>query len=254
MRPNRVQLFNFLKGQPMELALTIIAGLGLLLLIISYLGYVRAGFKYNVVTGLISALPVLNIVTLPALWNKAGKKFLIGFLGLIILASSWFFGANKGTENLIAKFKGQPANNNISQTITSNTGTTIIKPATIPSASNASQGQISSSTGSNNASSSAPIDSAAAPFSNTRQRIIDESAMASLPAKPLYIMTFETIPVNQLTRLKDRIVKIKSNGSLYEGRVLSVNNGSVTIQAGVEQELAIANIQELQLMVKKAKP
>jgi len=64
----------------MELAFTIIAGLGALLILFSYLGFVFAGFRHHFVTGIISALPVLNIVTVPALWPKARKKIIISFL------------------------------------------------------------------------------------------------------------------------------------------------------------------------------
>ena len=232
----------------MEFALTIIAGLGLLLLIISYLGYIRAGFKYNFVTGVISTLPVLNIVTLPALWNKVGKKFMMGLLGFIIFGASWFLGVDKVVGKLIARFNGKETSSAVQQTITSNSGTTIIKPApSVPAASAQANAQQGNGT-------ATPLTPASAPFSNTRQRAIDESEMNNLPAKALYIMRFETIPVNQITSLKDRIVRIKTKEGAYEGRLLSVNNNSVVIQSGGEQELAIANIRELQLMTKKAQP
>ena len=233
----------------MELALTIIAALGLLLFFFSYLGYVRAGFKYNLITGIISALPVLNIVTLPALWNKVSKKFFMGLLGLIIFSASWFFGANKGVDNLLLRFNGGEDNiGTVQQTISGNTGTTIIKPAP-----NISPNE-ESSAGQAFSSDTPPVSSAIAPFSNTRQRVIDESKMGSLPAKALYIMTFETIPVNQITALKNRIVKIKTNRESYEGRILAVNNGTVIIQSAGKQELPIGNIKELQLMTRKALP
>ena len=91
----------------MELALTIIAGLGALLFIVSYLSYVASGFRHHFVTGIISALPVLNVVTLPSLWDKSRGKFVIGFIGLVIAAVAWFMGANKGFQNLLSK---QPVN------------------------------------------------------------------------------------------------------------------------------------------------
>jgi len=87
----------------MELALTIIAGLGALLFLVSYLSYVASGFKHHFVTGIISALPVLNIVTLPSLWDKSRGKFVIGFIGLVIAAAAWLLGADKGFQNILSK-------------------------------------------------------------------------------------------------------------------------------------------------------
>ena len=80
----------------MELAFTILAGLGAFLILIGYLGFVFAGFRHHFVTGIISALPVLNIVTVPALWPKAGRKVVTSILGIIIVLASWFLGANTG--------------------------------------------------------------------------------------------------------------------------------------------------------------
>ena len=92
----------------MEMALVALAGIGLLLFIYSFLAYIFAGFKHHPVTGLISMLPVLNIVTLPSLWHTTGRKLIIGFIGLLIAAGSWFMGAEQGTNNLLAKIQGNP--------------------------------------------------------------------------------------------------------------------------------------------------
>ena len=90
----------------MEIALVALAGIGILLFIFSYLAYIFAGFKHHPVTGLISTLPVLNVITLPSLWHKTGRHLIFGFIGLLIAVASWMFGADKGVNNLIAKIQG----------------------------------------------------------------------------------------------------------------------------------------------------
>ncbi len=92
----------------MEIGLVALAGIGLLLFLYSFLAYIIAGFKHHSVTGLISMLPVLNIVTLPSLWHLVGRKLIIGFVGLLIAVGSWVMGAEQGFNNLIAKVQGKP--------------------------------------------------------------------------------------------------------------------------------------------------
>ena len=92
----------------MEIGLVALAGIGLLLFLYSFLAYILAGFKHHPVTGLISMLPVLNIVTLPSLWHLVGRKLIIGFVGLLIAGGSWVIGAEQGINNLIAKVQGKP--------------------------------------------------------------------------------------------------------------------------------------------------
>ena len=190
----------------MELGLTILAGLGALLFLMGYLGFVIAGFKHHFVTGLISALPVFNIVTVPALWRKTSRKVITSAIGLVIVVASWFFGANTGIQNLIAMLKGDKP--------------TVSQPAT-------------------------PLDGNA-----SLQPTINESKMQALPKKALYYMTFEAIPLDKVQTLKGRVVRITiSNGDNIEGRVSDLTASSITVQGN---ELVIANIKEISLMVKKS--
>ena len=230
----------------MELVLTIIAGIGLLLLILSYLAYMLAGFKHHFVTGLISALPVLNIVTLSALWQKAGKKFLTGLLGLVIFVASWFFGADKGLSNLYARVMGKQ------QTITQpaqGTNATAVA-LSLPQVSNQPKGNTPITT-------PVAVTAVSKPFSNQAQRFIDKDEVVTLPSKALYKMLFESVSVDKITTLNGRIVRVRTNKTTIEGKILSVNASSVLVQSGgsnpTEEELAIANIKELKLMIKKAK-
>ncbi len=189
----------------MELGLTILAGLGALLFLIGYLGFVVAGFKHHFVTGLISALPVFNIVTVPALWRKASRKVISSAIGLVLVIASWFLGANTGIQNLIAMVKGDKPI--VSQSTTSLDTDTSLQPT------------------------------------------INESNMQALPKKALYRMAFEAIPLDKIQTLKDRVVQITTNnGDKIEGRVSHLTASSITVQGN---ELAIANIKQISLMVKK---
>lgn len=221
----------------MELALTIIAGIGVLLFLIGYLGFVVAGFKHHFVTGIISALPVLNIVTIPALWHKVSKKFLLSILGIALVGGSWFMGADKGINKTIAKLKGE-------------------KVQLIGNTTNSNQTSLNI----NRATSSTTI--ASAPSSQTfsnpyteKQRYIDESNVIPLPSKALYSVRFEAIPLNNISALKGRTIQIVTkDNQLYEGQVTALSTSSIVVQprGSVANELPIANIKQLRLMVKKA--
>jgi len=220
----------------MELALTIVAALGALLFIIGYLAFVLAGFRHHFVTGIISVFPVLNIVTIPALWHKVGKKVILSFIGAAIVAGSWFMGADKGINNLVAMLKGDAPQE------------TVI-------ASSSSQSTGTQSTSISNTVKIAPADSGemASPYL-AKQRQLDESRMQGLPPRALYRMSFDDVPVNQIKSLKGRVIQLITNDhELFEGRVNSVSNSSVIIQSGsIANELPLANIKQLRLMVKKA--
>ncbi len=223
----------------MELALIIIAGIGILLFALSYLSYLFTGFKHHFVTGIIAALPVLNVVTLPALWHKAGKKFVTGFLGLIIFGASWHFGADKGIKNLVSSING---NSEKVITSTSNAAPSSMIPLSLPNANdqtNSTQKILSN----NNPK----------PAQNIKHPFIDDDKLLSLPSKALYKLTFETVPLESIATLNNRIVRIKTeNGVTREGRILTITSNMVLINAGLdEQEIPIANILQLQLMVKK---
>ncbi len=213
----------------MELAFTILAGLGALLILIGYLGFVFAGFRHHFVTGIISALPVLNIVTVPALWSKAGRKVIISILGTIIVVASWFLGANTGIQKYVGMLKG---NKQVAQTV-----------ITAPSANNTTR-----ITNTSNLS-SVQIGPTATPSATSPQYTIDESKMQQLPKKALYRMSFEIVPVDKIQGLKNRVVKvITTSNDQFEGRITNITASSIIIQGN---ELPIANIKQISLMVKK---
>jgi len=210
----------------MQLALTILAGLGALIFVFCFIGYVLSGFKHHFVTGLISMLPVLNIVTLPSLWDKNSRKFLTGLVALVITSGAWFMGADNGFQNLVSR--GNLSSNEEVVISSASNSTTAIK---VPS--------------SNNQQINNPVTKTSFNY--------DEEDMFALPSKALYVMGFDIVPINQISSLKGRIVQITNNNNeLIEGRVKSIAPGSVIVDGDLENELPIASIKQLKLMVKKA--
>ena len=212
----------------MQLALLILAGLGALLFIISFLGYVISGFRHHFVTGLIATLPVLNIITLPSLWHKSSRKFIVGLIGLIIFIGAWFLGADKGIQNLLSR-----------------QGSSVSKEVVVISATPSNSNQQSTTTN------ELVIESL--PIKSNRSQSLNESDMLDLPKKALYKMGFDIVPVSQINTLLGRIVQItKTDNTQVEGRIKSVSPGSVILDGLFENELPLASIKQLKLMVKKA--
>lgn len=241
----------------MEITLTIIAALGVLLFLIGYLAFVLAGFRQNFITGIISALPVLNIVTVPALWHKTSKKLMISVLGIAITTASWFFGADANIKKVLfhsdnADMRNAQTRVDANASQSTGFGTNLSSPA-INISQNVKRGsrQVVGTTVIR------PSDETVStgPFANT-QRLIDESEMQELPKIALYKLAFETVPVNKVKTLKGRIIQLISNkNKLIEGRISRVSNSSIFLHSGrtisIENEFPIANIKQLRLMVKR---
>lgn len=209
----------------MELALIITAAIGALLFVLGYLAFIIGGFKHHFVTGVISALPVLNIVTLPSLWYNNKGKLAVSTLGLIIFIAAWVFGANK---NILQLLSGKSVTQK--ETVMLSTPKTNTKIFSQPVAENVDDTQ-------------------------KQQRALQKNtdSLLQLPSKALYSMVFENVPTDRINTLENRVVKIKlNNNNVIEGRVLSVNSSSVLLSGAVENEIPIANIKTLSLMVKKA--
>jgi len=205
----------------MELALIILAGIGIVLFLVNYLAYVLVGFKHHFVTGIIAIFPGLNIVTVPSLWHQSSKKVVAGFVGLSLAGVAWFMGANTGIRNILT---------------TKESNETVI---------------LSSQT-----SEAKDIKAETTIISSPTQRAdssFNESEMQGLPEKALYKMVFENVPVDKLGSLLGRIVKItKINNDEIEGSLIKASSSSVLLQNGVETEIPLANIKQISLMVKKA--
>ncbi len=79
----------------MEYILVAVFAIGLLLFVLSWLRVIWVGFKHHPMTGLISAIPVVNLLVLPTIWHKVSGWLLLGFIGLLITIMAWFMGAEQ---------------------------------------------------------------------------------------------------------------------------------------------------------------
>jgi len=208
----------------MQLALLIFAGLGAVLFLVSFVAYAISGFRHHFVTGIISMLPVLNIITLPSLWYKSSRKFIVGFIGLIIFILAWLLGADQGIQNLLSR-QDKPIDN----------------------------ASLNVATTQKNQQKPSVLNTTSVAVTPNRSLLLNEENMIDLPKIALYKMAFDTVPVNQISNLQGRVVQIiKTDSSRIEGRIKSVSPGSVVLEGLFENELPISSIKQLKLMVKKS--
>ena len=208
----------------MQLALLIFAGLGAVLFLVSFVAYAISGFRHHFVTGIISMLPVLNIITLPSLWYKSSRKFIVGFIGLIIFILAWLLGADQGIQNLLSR-QDKPIDN----------------------------ASLNVATTQKNQQKPSVLNTSSVAVTPNRSLLLNEENMVDLPKIALYKMAFDTVPVNQISNLQGRVVQIiKTDSSRIEGRIKSVSPGTVVLEGLFENELPISSIKQLKLMVKKS--
>lgn len=208
----------------MQLALLIFAGLGAVLFLVSFVAYAISGFRHHFVTGIISMLPVLNIITLPSLWYKSSRKFIVGFIGLIIFILAWLLGADQGIQNLLSR-QDKPIDN----------------------------ASLNVATTQKNQQKPSVLNTTSVAVTPNRSLLLNEENMIDLPKIALYKMAFDTVPVNQISNLQGRVVQIiKTDSSRIEGRIKSVSPGTVVLEGLFENELPISSIKQLKLMVKKS--
>ncbi|MCK5897050.1 MAG: hypothetical protein KAG20_09600 [Cocleimonas sp.] len=219
----------------MENALSIIAVLGGLLFVFSFVKYVLTGFRYHPVTGLLALIPVINVITLPTLMDgKIIRVILLGILGLMFSIGAWFLGADKSLYRHISILRGQStfisgtqSGNQESQAMTSNMGVT-------------SSGQPSSAN--------------VAPSSNNQPAVPQPVYFVNLPKHALYNMTFIDAPVDKISTLQGRTVQIITlKNTVAEGRLEKATTSSVFVlqkkNETVANEILISNIKQLKVLI-----
>jgi hypothetical protein len=231
----------------MENALTIIVVFGGLLFIYSFIRYALAGFRYHPVTGLLALVPVVNIIALPTLMDsKIIRIIIIGIIALLLAVVAWFLGADKSLYQHISKLQGQPvAVSNVNQHI-DNKQKTIISATDVTALSAQATGAIKNSAAEEVVvASSADMQIAPRPV-----YIVD------LPKQALYNMQFIDAPVQQLSTLKGRTVRIVTRkDAILEGRLEKITSSSAFIlrtgDSNIAYEMLISNIKQIKVLVKR---
>ena len=231
----------------MEIVLTVIAVLGGLLFIFSYIKFVLTGFRYHRITGFLAFLPVINLITLPTLMDgKLVRILIIGIIGLTLSVGAWFLGADKSLQKHISSLRGQPIIISSNKQEAANKNQELTAP----------KAQASSTEKNITDKTTTVAGATTKPIETTTQVAPQSVYFETLPKQALYSMEFIDAPVQQINTLQGRIVRISSNnGSSIEGQIQSIANGSVFIRkngdGNIAYEMLIANIKQLQVMIKK---
>ncbi|MEZ5477402.1 MAG: hypothetical protein R3E95_07950 [Thiolinea sp.] len=204
----------------MEYLLPAAFAIGLLLFVLSWLRVVIAGFGHHFVTGLVSVVPVLNLLILPGIWHKVYAWVLAGILGLLVAVGSWYGGADKYVyryahdAGLATPGMDMPADTPALSTQTLNP---------------------------------TPIETPAAPLPSG----------AELPKNALYRMTYQQVDSATLGQYAGRYVRITRNDrKTFEGRVLGSNEEGVLLERRanggvIEHHVDYAEIEKAEVMSKQ---
>lgn len=201
----------------MELAVLTITAIGIFLFSISYIKFAYEGFRHHFVTGLLTLIPVINLIALPTLWDRTRSMLVVGLVGLIAAIIAWFAGADKAFE-AVRTDRNTPIA--ATQTIPGNAGISTI-------------------------------------ITNEKQNGSAETFLSLLPGKALYRLDFESASPNQIRSFAGRIVRITSNDhTVTDGRIQNFTQSSVFIEqpgdGNIAYELMLSNIKSIDVMVKRA--
>lgn len=222
----------------MENVLTIIAILGGLLFIFSFVKYAITGFRYHPVTGILALIPVVNLITLPTLMDaKIVRVVIIGIIGLIFSIAAWFLGANESLYQHISALRGQST---LSASVERKTTEKQTTTASIDGSSKNNQAIISANT-------SATTNESPVALPQPVYRV-------NLPKQALYNMKFIEAPIEQIETLKGRVVQIITRkNALIEGRVQKATAASVFIiradNETIAHEMLLSNIKQLKVLI-----
>jgi hypothetical protein len=222
----------------MENVLTIIAILGGLLFIFSFIKYAITGFRYHPVTGILALIPVVNLITLPTLMDgKIVRVVIIGIVGLIFSIGAWFLGANESLYQHISALRGQSTlSSSVEQKATD-------KPITTTSIEGSSK----------NDQAITSVNTSVA--TNESQVALPQPVYrVNLPKQALYNMKFIEAPIEQIGTLPGRTVQIITRRhALIEGRRHKATTASVFIlrrdNETIAYEMLLSNIKQLKVLI-----
>nr|CAA6818191.1 MAG: Unknown protein [uncultured Thiotrichaceae bacterium] len=165
--------------------------IGMLLFVASWLRVIFAGFGHQFLTGIVSAIPVVNLLILPSIWHKVYGWLFVGIIGLLVAVGSWFAGA----EEHVYRYAHE-------------SGISLPNPV--------AEGPLDNNTRSHT------------PETNTVQDTSDEHTPAAplapgevLPKKSLYKMTYQKISPNQLGEYTGNYARItRTDRKTFEAKVL----------------------------------
>jgi len=208
-----------------EYILLTIFAIGLLLFLLSWLRVIFAGFRHHVVTGLVSIIPVLNLLILPTIWHKVSVWVLAGIVGLLAASGSWYLGADKSVHR-----------------VASDSGFALPMPGA------------ASQQGEGTADQKVPA--APEPQTQSLSPPPRTTTGTELPRSALYSMRFQSIEADALDGHDGNYIRIfRNDHKRLEGTLLRHGTHSLTIQYRIngnltEQDISIKDVERLEVMAR----
>ncbi|MEZ5536476.1 MAG: hypothetical protein R3F02_12720 [Thiolinea sp.] len=193
--------------------------IGLLLFVASWLRVIFAGFGHHFVTGIVSAVPVLNLLILPGIWHKVYGWVFAGIIGLLVAVGSWFAGAEEHVYRYAA-------------------GSGISLPA--PTAENQTADTVTQT----DTTAMTDVDTPAAPLAPGEE----------LPKKSLYKITYQKISSQNLGQHIGSYARItRTDHKTFEGKIIGLANDGIMVERRsnggvIEQRVTFDEITDAEVM------
>lgn len=205
--------------------------IGALLFVASWLRVIFAGFGHHFITGIVSAVPVINLLILPGIWHKVYAWVFTGIIGLLVAVGSWYAGADEHVYRYAHE-----------------TGISLPAPAGEGVLDSNTRAHLPDSTAEQDAGNSSNDEfTPAAPLPPGQE----------LPKKALYKMTYQKVASNSLGQYIGSYVRItRKDHKTFEGKVLGVTNNGIFVERRsnggiIEQRVGYDDITHAEVMRKQ---
>lgn len=226
--------------------------LGVLLFVYGWIRVIIGGFYHHPMTGLVAVLPGINLLVLPAVWHRVGKAVIVGFVGILLAAGSWFLGAEPKVNKLAGKFGFT-----ITDKVVEASGAVLGAPAE-----SAAEPQ------SMTYSFDLPDKAAAPPeaemhagdaAANEAAALMDKPAVTekALPPNALYHIVFEPVALDKLANATGQYAHLtQKDGRKREGKIMAGTAEQIQLQerrggGEVTSTIRLGDIRDGALMVKR---
>ncbi len=187
--------------------------IGVAIFILAYLIIAFASFRHHFITGLVSLVPVANLIILPTVWHKTAKIFIASIISISLASAAWFSGANQHIAQLAQNFTGQKSH--------------IIK-----------TNYQANSTHSNQTEPTQVISHT--PTDLKKVSLFNHYKQPPLPNKALYYLLFKQVNRQDWEYLKDSLIRITfEDETQVEGRVSKILPDRLVIKFHQNQKTQI---------------
>lgn len=203
--------------------------IGMLLFVASWLRVIFAGFSHHFVTGIVSAVPVVNLLILPGIWHKVYGWVFTGIIGLLVAVGSWFAGAEQHVYRYAHEI-----------------GVSLPAPAGEGMLDDNTRTHLPDNTAEQNDTNN-DENTPAAPLPSGQE----------LPKKALYKMTYQKVASTSLGQYIGSYVRItRIDHKTFEGKVLGAANNGIFVERRsnggiIEQRIGFDDITNAEVMRKQ---